>query len=74
MKTTRISFTLSRVARILFLVFKSICIATAVITVACMILAIMLGIGLAAYQVASWSGVIFCIFVFFGFLFVHQLF
>lgn len=73
MKTTRMNISLRHAARILFLVFKSICIAAAAITLACMILTVMLGIGLAAYQVASWSGVIFCIFVFFGFFFAHQL-
>lgn len=53
MKTTRIRFNFSRVARILFLVFKIICMLAAAITVACMILTVLLGIGLAAYQVAS---------------------
>lgn len=72
MKTIRIRFNFSRVARILFLVFKIICMLAAVITVACMILTVLLGIGLAAYQVASWPGVVFYIFVLLGLFFAYQ--
>lgn len=74
MKTTRMNISLRRAARILFLVFKSICIAAAVITVACMILSLLLAIGLAAYQVSSWSWVVFYILVLLGLLFSYQLF
>lgn len=74
MKTSRINISLRRAARILFLVFKSICIAAAVMTVACMILSSLLAIGLAAYQVSSWLGVIFYILVLLGLLFCYQLF
>lgn len=74
MKTIRVSISLRRTARILFLIFKSICIAAAVITVACMILTVLISIGLAAYQVSSWSGVIFYILVLLGLAFSYQLF
>lgn len=72
MKPTRVNVSLPRVARILFLVFKIICMLAAVITVACMILTVLLGIGLATYQVASWPGVVFYIFVLLGLFFAYQ--
>lgn len=71
MKTTRISFTLSRIARILFLAFKSICMLAAILTVTCMILTVLLMLGFAAYQVASWSGVIFYTLVLLGLAFLY---
>lgn len=71
MKTTRISFTLSGIARILFLVFRSICMLAAVLTVTCMILTVLLMLGLAAHEIAGWTGVIFYILVLLGLAFLY---
>lgn len=68
----QIKLSLSRVARILFLVFKAACMLIAVLVVACMILTVLLGIGLAAYQVAGWTGVVTYILAIFGLAFLCQ--
>lgn len=71
MKITRIGFNLSRVARILFLAFKCICMLAAVLTVTCMILTVLLVLGVAAHGIAGWTGVVFYILVLLGLAFLY---
>jgi hypothetical protein len=62
----------SSVARILFLTFKSICMLVVVLTVACMILALLVMLGLATHAIAGWGGVVFYIVFLIGLLFLYQ--
>jgi hypothetical protein len=73
MKIMQIKLSPFRIARILFLAFKSICMLVAVLTVACLALSVLLMIGFCSYVLlGGWTGVAFYITFLIGLAFLYQ--